>query len=145
MKEFKLDRFVEAQNGIYETVLNELRTGKKESHWMWFVFPQLKELCRTRKAEYYGIENIDEACAYLAHPVLGKRLEECFQILLGLPTSNPVRIFGKDDALKLHSSVTLFSHADPENKLFQEIINKFWGIEEQETENILNWGRLSII
>ncbi|HHT23016.1 MAG TPA: DUF1810 domain-containing protein [Bacteroidales bacterium] len=145
MEEFKLERFVEAQNGIYDTILRELRAGRKESHWMWFVFSQLKELCKSRTAEYYGIESIEEARAYLAHPVLGSRLEECLQILLNLKTSNPVMIFGKDDAQKLHSSVTLFSYADPDNELFKKIIDKFWGLEEQETKNILTRDRLSLI
>lgn len=93
MKEFRLERFVEAQDRVFDTVLKELRVGRKESHWMWFVFPQLKGLGKGFKSEYYGIENIEEARAYLAHPVLGERLEECFQILLDLRTSNPVRIF----------------------------------------------------
>ncbi|MDI9606230.1 MAG: DUF1810 domain-containing protein [Bacteroidota bacterium] len=136
MKEFKLERFVEAQDRVFDTVLQELRAGRKESHWMWFIFPQLKELGRGYKSEYYGIESIEEARAYLAHPILGERLETCFKILLGLKTSNPVRIFGADHQ-KLHSSATLFLMADSGNELFQKVIDKFWGVTDFETENIL--------
>ncbi|MGI6048849.1 MAG: DUF1810 domain-containing protein [Petrimonas sp.] len=139
MEEYNLNRFVDAQDKVFDTVLKELRVGRKESHWMWFVFPQLKELGRSRMGEYYGIENIEEARAYLAHPVLGERLEKCFQILLDLKISNPVRIFGVDHQ-KLHSCATLFLIAAPENELFQRVIDKFWGVTEYETENILKKG-----
>lgn len=139
MDKYNLERFVDAQNGVFDTVLYELRAGKKESHWMWFVFPQLKELGRGRNSEYYGIENIDEARAYLAHPVLRERLETCFQILLDINESNPVRIFGNDHQ-KLHSSATLFSIAEPENEIFQKVIDKFWAVEDFETANILERG-----
>jgi uncharacterized protein (DUF1810 family) len=135
---YNLNRFVDAQDKIYNTVLQELQTGRKTTHWMWFIFPQLKGLGNSAKSEYYGISGKEEALAYLAHPVLRKRLENCFTILLQSRISNPVRIFGHINHQKLHSSATLFSIAEPENQVFQKIIEKFWGIPDFETEKILN-------
>lgn len=135
--EFDLDRFVKAQDKIFDTVIKELRAGRKESDWMWYVFPQLKGLGRSYKSDYYGIESLEEAYAYLNHPLLGDRLETCFKILLELKTSNPVSIFGSIDHEKLHSCATLFMIADPQNRIFQQIIDKFFQWTDFETENLL--------
>jgi len=135
---YNLSRFVDAQEKVYNIVLQELQAGRKTTEWMWFVFPQLKGLGNSAKSEYYGITGKDEAIAYLAHPVLRERLENCFTILIQSKINNPVRIFGHTDHQKLHSSATLFSIAEPENQLFRIIIEKFWGILDFETEKILN-------
>jgi uncharacterized protein (DUF1810 family) len=105
---FRLRRFLEAQAPVYERVLDELRHGRKESHWMWFVFPQLKGLGHSAAADYYGIASLEEAKAYLAHPVLGARLRQCVELV-----SSP-RMFPYPDDLKFRSSITLFARAgDP--------------------------------
>jgi uncharacterized protein (DUF1810 family) len=108
-----LDRFVTAQDerGTYGTALAELRGGRKRSHWMWFVFPQVAGLGHSPTAQYYAISGLDEARAYLAHPVLGARLVECAQALTALRTGDPVAVLGGVDAQKLRSSMTLFAHA----------------------------------
>jgi uncharacterized protein (DUF1810 family) len=127
-----------AQESIYDTALNELKNGRKQTHWMWFIFPQLKELGFSSTAKFYGITGIAEAKAYLQHPVLGKRLEECVRAVLNCKTNNPVLIFGHPDYLKFHSSLTLFLLAEPENNLFKEAIVKYYqGITDFETENLI--------
>ena len=134
---FNLQRFVEAQDPVYSTVLNELCNGRKETHWMWFVFPQIIGLGRSEVSRYYAIKNIDEAKAYLEYPVLKSRLEECLTIVLNCNTTNPVRIFG-DDSLKFHSCLTLFSIAAPDNELFRTALTKFYGSEDFSTEHIIS-------
>ncbi|EZP70704.1 hypothetical protein BV96_03001 [Sphingomonas paucimobilis] len=106
-----LARFIEAQANVYETALAEIRAGAKRSHWMWFVFPQLRGLGHSPTAHYYGIASLAEARAYLAHPVLGPRYLECVKALQALGGSDPVSIFGSIDAMKLRSSLTLFEAA----------------------------------
>ncbi|MFC3444229.1 DUF1810 domain-containing protein [Sphingobium rhizovicinum] len=106
-----LARFIEAQAKIYDTALAEIRAGAKRSHWMWFVFPQLRGLGHSPTAHYYGIASLAEARAYLAHPVLGPRYLECVKALQALGGSDPVSIFGSIDAMKLRSSLTLFEAA----------------------------------
>ena len=108
---FDLQRFVTAQEPVFETVLAELRAGRKRSHWMWFVFPQLAGLGRSSTARFYGIGSIDEARAYLAHPVLGPRLDLCTRIVLASDNSSLHAIFGSPDDLKFRSCMTLFSLA----------------------------------
>src|SRR3954454_3991697 len=103
-----LDRFVAAQAPVYATVLAELRAGRKQSHWMWFVFPQLAGLGRSATALFYGIASADEARAYLAHPLLGARLRECLAALSAHEGGSAEAIFGVVDAMKLRSSITLF-------------------------------------
>jgi uncharacterized protein (DUF1810 family) len=105
---FDLDRFIEAQAAIYDRALAELRRGRKQSHWMWFVFPQLAGLGRSETARFYAIASADEARAYLAHPLLGPRLVECTKAVLGNRASSAEEIFGPVDAIKLRSSMTLF-------------------------------------
>jgi uncharacterized protein (DUF1810 family) len=121
---FDLERFVTAQNrgGTYERALAELRRGRKESHWMWFVFPQIEGLGSSSTARTYAIRSLDEARAYLAHPVLGARLRECAQALLGVEGLTAEQILGGIDAMKLRSSVTLFLHADPDGDVFRQLL-----------------------
>jgi uncharacterized protein (DUF1810 family) len=108
---FYLARFVEAQDGIYDRALAELRAGAKRSHWMWFIFPQNAGLGRSPMAIRYGIRSIEEARAYLAHPLLGMRLRECLAALEDVPVPDAVAVFGAIDAVKLRSSLTLFDQA----------------------------------
>lgn len=124
-----LSRFVEAQEGVYDTALRELKAGRKQSHWMWFVFPQLAALGRSATAQRYGIEGLAEARAYAADPLLGPRLAACAAALLGQPDSDPVRVLGPVDALKLRSSATLFRAAaePPLRDLMQALIDRFYG------------------
>lgn len=106
-----LERFVEAQSAIYDTALAELRAGHKRSHWMWFVFPQLRGLGRSATAEFYGVASLAEAVSYLAHPVLGPRLVACTEAVLAVQGRSLNAIFGSPDDLKFHSAMTLFSRA----------------------------------
>ena len=122
-----LDRFLQAQEPVWARVLAELRTGKKRTHWMWFVFPQFKGLGHSDMATRYAIQSFAEAQAYLAHPVLGGRLLECCQILLELETSSALDVFGTPDDLKLHSSITLFGKASPEISVFEALLQKYFG------------------
>lgn len=122
--ESDLERFVEAQRGVYAGVLDELRAGRKASHWMWFVFPQLRGLGHSATAHYYGIASAAEARAYLAHPVLGPRLRECIGLLLAVPGRSAHAIFGAPDDLKLRSSLTLF-HAVSGDPLFRRALDRF--------------------
>ncbi|MFP5342974.1 MAG: DUF1810 domain-containing protein [Candidatus Limnocylindria bacterium] len=135
---FDPERFVEAQDTVYDDVRSELRRGRKSSHWMWFVFPQLAGLGRSATAQRYAIESLDEAREYLAHPVLGERLRECAALVLAAPTTDPVAIFGSVDAMKLRSSMTLFHRAVPSEAVFRAVLDRcFGGIEDQRTEERL--------
>ena len=115
---FRLKRFVDAQEPVYGTVLDELRAGRKRTHWMWFVFPQLAGLGHSGMARRYAISSIDEAAAYLAHPLLGPRLRECATLVAGVQGRSIAAIFGAPDDLKFRSSMTLFARAAPEEPLF---------------------------
>jgi uncharacterized protein (DUF1810 family) len=123
------ERFVEAQSSVWMDVQAELRAGRKASHWMWFVFPQLAALGRSATAKFYGLRDGDEARAYMAHPVLGPRLLECCEILLQVPQHDAVAIFGGVDAMKLRSCLTLFAHAAPQRPQFGACLQKFFGGE----------------
>jgi uncharacterized protein (DUF1810 family) len=130
-----LERFVEAQDtaGTYATALAELRRGRKTSHWMWFVFPQIAGLGQSPTAQYYGVRGLAEAQAYLAHLVLGPRLRECASMVAALETADPVGVFGGIDAVKLRSSMTLFGRAaedDDSRRLFTAVLHHFFGGEE---------------
>ena len=133
-----INRFLSAQESIYETALKELQKGRKESHWMWYIFPQIAGLGRSEISKYYAIKDINEAKAYLDHSVLRKRFDECLNAVLSCNTSNPVRIFGEIDSLKFHSSLTLFLRANPDNELVLDALAKFYGITDFATENILD-------
>ena len=123
---FDLARFVTAQDPIYDRVVSELRAGRKTSHWMWFVFPQIAGLGSSPTSVKFALSGLDEARAYLAHPVLGARLRECTQILADRSGLSAFDIFGGIDALKLHSSMTLFAHAAPDDPLFRTILDRYF-------------------
>ena len=123
---FNLQRFVEAQAPVYERVLSELRAGKKKSHWIWFVFPQIAGLGHSTMAEKYAIRSLDEAKAYLDHAVLGARLRECTELVLNVEGKTAVQIFDYPDDLKFRSSMTLFAHAAPDSSIFREAIEKYF-------------------
>jgi len=126
-----LARFLEAQRSIYEQAFEELRRGRKTSHWMWFVFPQLEGLGRSPTARRYAIRSLDEARAYLEHPVLGERLRECARVVA--ETADPPEVvFGGVDALKLRSSMTLFARAVPEESVFTDVIDRHYDGEPDE-------------
>jgi uncharacterized protein (DUF1810 family) len=127
-----LSRFVDAQAGTYGQALAELRAGRKTSHWMWFVFPQVAGLGRSPTAQHYAISGLDEARAYLAHPVLGARLVECAQALLDLPGSDAAAVLGPVDAMKLRSSMTLFARADPAQPVFRAVLERYFAGQEDE-------------
>ena len=139
-----LQRFVDAQEPVYAEVTRELRAGSKRTHWMWFVFPQLRGLGRTATAERFGIASPAEAAAYLAHPVLGPRLRECAQLLAELPGDrSSAEILGSVDALKLRSSMTLFaaSGSPADRALFQAVLDRYYGGEpDDRTTAMLSAG-----
>lgn len=122
-----LQRFVDAQNPVYEDVVAELAAGRKASHWMWFVFPQHKDLGRSSMALRFGIASREEAQAYWQHPVLGIRLRECVELALAVKGKTEFQIFGSPDDLKFRSSMTLFSKVAPEEPLFQRALAKYFG------------------
>jgi uncharacterized protein (DUF1810 family) len=122
-----LQRFIDAQDPVYEEVLAELTAGQKTSHWIWFVFPQHKELGRSAMAQHYGIASKEEAHAYWQHPVLGARLRECVELVLAVKGKTAFQIFGSPDDLKFRSSLTLFSQAEPDEPLFQRALAKYFG------------------
>lgn len=121
-----LERFVEAQDAVYHTVVSELSMGHKETHWMWFIFPQLKELGKSAIAKRFGIESADEARAYLAHPLLGSRLVECTQLLLAQRNANAYEIFGSPDDVKLRSCMSLFCVTTPQEPAFKQALDVFF-------------------
>jgi uncharacterized protein (DUF1810 family) len=130
--DFDLDRFVAAQEGTYPAALAELRAGRKRSHWMWFVFPQIAGLGSSPAAQRYAISGLDEARAYLAHPVLGPRLIEASRALTSLDATDPVAVLGSIDALKLRSSMTLFAHAEPDQPVFAAVLAQYYGGTEDD-------------
>jgi len=125
-----LGRFVEAQAPVHDRALAELKAGRKQSHWMWFVFPQIAGLGRSPMAQHYAIQNLAEARAYLAHPLLGARLRECTQAVLDVEGKTAHEIFGSPDDLKFRSSMTLFAHAAPDEELFRAALDKYFDGEE---------------
>ena len=141
-----LDRFLDAQAHSYEAALAEIRRGRKMSHWMWYVFPQLEGLGRSSTAAYYGIRGMDEAEAYMRHPVLRMRLLDISSALAGLGGSDPAAVFGPVDAMKLRSCMTLFALAAPDEPVFRKVLDRYFGGEpDGRTLEILGaeWKRLS--
>jgi uncharacterized protein (DUF1810 family) len=133
-----LQRFVDAQNPVYAHVRAELAAGAKTSHWMWFVFPQLRGLGRSATAQHFGIGSLQEAKAYAAHPVLGPRLTECTGLVVGLEGRSVHQIFGSPDDMKLCSCMTLFAQAAPHEALFARAIEKYFdGQPDQATLDLL--------
>ena len=134
-----LERFVEAQAKTYEIALNEIKNGKKRTHWMWFIFPQLRGLGTSNMAHIYGISGLDEAKAYLEHPVLSERLYEICDELLKHKDKTAFEIFGDIDEMKLKSSMTLFSLASEDHSIFDEVLEYFFdGKKDVITISILN-------
>ena len=131
--QFKLERILAAQADVFEQVLAELRTGQKRSHWIWFIFPQMKSLGRSTQSIYYGIGSIEEAIAYLEHPILGPRLHQCTQLVAQIEGRAINQILGYPDDLKFRSSMTLFAHASVHAQLnatdFQEALTKYFNSE----------------
>jgi uncharacterized protein (DUF1810 family) len=124
---FDLQRFVDAQDGgIYDGALAELRAGRKRGHWIWFVLPQIAGLGRSETSRHFALSGLDEARAYLAHPLLGPRLVECARALLDLPGGDPVAVLGSVDAQKLQSSMTLFDRAG-DDPVFGQVLAKYFG------------------
>jgi uncharacterized protein (DUF1810 family) len=136
---FELERFVTAQEGIYQQAVKELSAGRKRSHWMWFIFPQLAGLGYSATAQHYAISGLAEARAYLAHAVLGPRLRECSALVLAVQGATVHGIFGAPDNMKFHSSMTLFAQASPDEALFRECLNKYFGgVPDQATLDLLD-------
>ena len=134
-----LERFVKAQDsaGTYQRAVAELRGGRKTTHWMWFIFPQIAGLGRSEMAQAYAISDLAEAQAYLAHPILGPRLIECAEIVAAQQGRSAEQIFGGVDAIKLRSSMTLFAHAAPDQTIFQQVIDQYYDGPDLETERRL--------
>jgi uncharacterized protein (DUF1810 family) len=124
--DYDLQRFVDAQRDVYATALAELRAGNKRSHWMWFIFPQIKGLGSSEMARLYGIASADEAAAYLAHPVLGARLRESAAAVAAHDDRGADEIFGHPDDRKFHSSMTLFADVAPDEAIFQTCLDQFF-------------------
>jgi uncharacterized protein (DUF1810 family) len=139
---FDLRRFVDAQDRVYDTVVAELRNGTKRSHWIWFVFPQLRGLGHSPTAVRFGIGSLDEARAYLAHPVLGPRLRECTRLVAQIDGRSADEIFGWPDNLKVRSSMTLFARAADDNAEFRAVLDRFYsGEDDPATVELLSAAR----
>ena len=141
---YDLSRFVQAQKRDYPTALREVRNGRKVSHWMWYIFPQLRGLGMSSTAQYYGIQDLDEARAFLDDPCLGSNLTEISRVLLDLDTDDAMAIFGWPDVLKLRSSMTLFALVSEEGSVFRQVLDKYYrGEPDPKTLELLEnrrWG-----
>lgn len=129
---YQLDRYIEAQRGMFEQACSELRRGQKTGHWMWFIFPQIAGLGFSETSRYYAIRSLDEARAYLEHPILGLRLREICGIVNGLKGRTAREVFGSPDDMKLRSSMTLFARTREDNAVFVEVLRKYFGGMEDE-------------
>ena len=129
---FELKRFLDAQERCIKEVQKELHEGRKRSHWMWFIFPQLRGLGRSALANHYGISSREEADAYLGHPLLGARLRHCTSLVLAIGGRAVEQIFGEPDNLKFRSCMTLFATVDPQNELFEDALNKYFAGEKDQ-------------
>jgi uncharacterized protein (DUF1810 family) len=133
-----LDRFLVAQDHVYDGVLEELRCGRKTGHWIWFIFPQVAGLGSSAMSQRFAIASLDEARAYLAHPVLGARLRECVGVVLATRGRTAEEIFGSLDAMKVRSCMTLFHRAAPDEPVFAQVLNRFYrGIADEATDALL--------
>jgi uncharacterized protein (DUF1810 family) len=136
---YNLQRFVDAQAPVFDRVLAELRQGQKQSHWMWFIFPQISGLGRSETARHFALSALAEARAYLQHPLLGPRLEQCAQIIAPQTQRSTRQLFGTPDDLKLHSSMTLFAMAAPDKPVFDAVLDTFFsGKRDSATLKQLN-------
>jgi len=123
---YQLQRFLDAQEDVYPNVVRELVQGRKESHWIWYIFPQIKGLGKSHISQKYALGSLDEATAYAQNPILGNRLNECTEIVVGIEGSTIEQIFGYPDYLKFHSSMTLFSQVEKHNPLFDSALRKYF-------------------
>lgn len=137
MKTNGLNRFLEAQQPVYLQALKEVQNGRKQSHWMWFIFPQLKGLGSSPTAIFYGIENLEEAAEFLADPVLGNRLAEISKAVFDIEGKSANAIFGSPDDLKLRSSMTLFSKVDAADPIFKNVLQKYFNGPDDRTLTLL--------
>lgn len=126
---YNLQRFIDAQQSVIDSVITELKQGRKHGHWIWFIFPQIKGLGHSANSAFYGITSVQEAAAYLQHPILGPRLIECTQLVNSVEGRSAEDIFGEIDAMKFRSSMTLFSQAAPDNQIFIEALQKYFAGE----------------
>jgi uncharacterized protein (DUF1810 family) len=139
---YNLKRFIDAQQGVFETAIAELRAGSKQSHWMWFIFPQLAGLGQSPTAKYYGIASLDEARAYLQHPILAQRLREAIDAILPWAgRRRPEQVLGPIDALKLRSSLTLFAEVERDGLFVQALTGFYGGKRDERTLALLNGER----
>lgn len=137
--DYNLDRFIDAQNGIYDLALAELKAGRKRSHWMWFIFPQIAGLGSSSMSEKYAIRSAEEASAYLADPILGSRLLRCVEAILSIEDRTANHILGSPDDMKLRSSMTLFAAISDHASPFHQVIDKFYhGKFDDRTVELLN-------
>jgi uncharacterized protein (DUF1810 family) len=127
---YNLQRFVDAQNRVYDVVRAELERGRKQSHWMWFIFPQIAGLGRSAMSMRYAISSLEEAKAYLNHPTLGSRLRECTRLVTLAQGRSAYEILGSPDDMKFHSCLTLFTNAEPEDQVFRDALEKYFDGEE---------------
>ena len=136
---FQLKRFLDAQEVIYPDVVRELKQGRKESHWMWYIFPQIKGLGKSHISQKYALRSLEEASAYVQHPILGNRLHECTEFVVSIEGNTVEQIFGYPDYLKFHSSITLFSQVENHNPIFDSALKKYFDHQkEQLTLDVLN-------
>lgn len=142
MDRYDLNRFVDAQESAYEQALSEIRSGRKRSHWMWFIFPQIAGLGSSPTAQHYAISSLAEAQAYLRHPILGPRLLEAAEAVLALEGRAIADVFGYPDDLKLKSCATLFAQASPAGSVFEQLLDKcFGGEQDEKTLHLLRTGQ----
>ena len=127
-----LERFIQAQRNVYEQALAEIRTGRKRSHWMWYIFPQYAGLGSSAISQLYAIKGLEEAQAYLHHPVLGPRLVECAEAALAIQDRSAVEVFGSPDDAKLRSSATLFAAVTPAGSVFSRLLDKYFAGERDD-------------
>ena len=142
IEEINLSRFIDAQNKDYSIALEEIKNGRKRSHWMWYIFPQIQGLGFSETSKYYAIKNLQEANEYLKHPVLGNRLINICQALLDQAGNDANKIFGSPDDLKLKSSMTLFASLKETNPVFQMVLDKFFGGKRDEKTIEIIFGKL---
>ena len=144
MEEYNLKRFLDAQNQVYLKALSEIRNGKKETHWMWFIFPQLKGLGQSETAQFYAIADLQEATEFLAHPILGRHLIQISEELLQIKDKSAKEILGYPDDVKLRSSMTLFANVKDTNPVFASVLKHYFdGLQDEETLQLLLRNKLS--
>lgn len=144
MNTANLTRFLDAQNQVYLKALSEIKNGHKETHWMWFVFPQIKGLGLSETSQFYGIKDLEEASRYLSHPVLGRHLIEIATALLQLQDKTATQIFGHPDDLKLRSSMTLFANVPAADPIFGQVLEKYYnGLPDEHTLELLQKDKYS--